>query len=116
MTVTATDGTNTQTATVTLTIITKPKTASVVPVGTPGTPATALSSPAGVAVDRAGDLYIADAGNNRIVEYSAAGGASVVNVGSPDGTALSVPFGVAVDGAGDLYISDSTNNRIVEWK
>ena len=49
---------------------------SVVNVGSPG--GTALSYPCGVVVDAAGDLYIADSSNSRIVEYSAAGVASVV--------------------------------------
>ncbi len=67
-------------------------------------------------VDGSGNLYIGDTNNSRVVEYSAVGVASVVNVGSPGGTALVGPIGVAVDGAGDLYIADSGNNRIVEWK
>jgi len=56
-------------------------------------------------VDGAGDLYIADTGNNRVVEVTAAGVASVLSTG---GLTLSHPFGVAVDGAGDVYIADAT--------
>jgi len=58
-------------------------------------------------------LYIADTGNNRVVEVTAAGVASVLNVGSPGGTALFQPNSVAVDGAGDLFIADTGNNRVV---
>jgi sugar lactone lactonase YvrE len=69
----------------------------------------ALSNPKAVAVDGAGDLYVADSSNSRVVKLSA-GVASVVNTAS----LLSNPVGLAVDAAGDLYISDATNNDIVK--
>jgi sugar lactone lactonase YvrE len=71
----------------------------------------ALCEPFGVAVDSAGDVYIADFGDNRVVEVTAAGAASVLNVGS---LILAEPTGVAVDGAGNVYIADFGNNRVVE--
>ena len=82
----------------------------------------ALVAPSGVAVDGAGDLYIADTGDSRVVEVTAAGVASVLSTGSltaPSGsscttTALCFRRGVAVDGAGDVYIADTSNNRVVE--
>jgi sugar lactone lactonase YvrE len=73
-------------------------------------PAAGLTLPYGVAVDRAGDVFIADLGNNRVAEVK------------PDGTqstfisGLNGPRGVAVDGAGDLFIADLGNNRVVEVK
>src|SRR5271157_4152202 len=69
-----------------------------------------LSYPWGVAVDRAGDVFIADAYNNRVVKVPAGGGAQTTVPAS----GLSGPFGVAVDGAGDVFIADSNNNRVVE--
>src|SRR5271157_302313 len=69
-----------------------------------------LSYPWGVAVDRAGDVFIADAYNNRVVKVPAGGGAQTTVPAS----GLSCPFGVAVDGAGDVFIADNGNNRVVE--
>jgi sugar lactone lactonase YvrE len=68
-----------------------------------------LSGPSGVAVDGAGDVFIADYYNNRVVEVPAGGGSqTTVGVG------LSNPAGVAVDGAGDVFIADYGNSRVVE--
>jgi len=71
-----------------------------------------LTSPAGIAADGAGNLYIADTGNNRIVEiaYSASGYAPA----TPILTGLSSPAGLAADWYGNLYIADTGNNRIVK--
>ena len=89
-----------------------------------GGPATsaALDGPSGVAVDGAGNLYIADTFNNRIRKVSPAGIISTVagngqssfsGDGGPATTAsLWYPVGVAVDTAGNLYIGDSSNDRI----
>ena len=82
-----------------------------------------LSSPTGVAVDGAGNIYIADFGNNRIRKVSASTGliSTVAGNGTQgyngDGIAatsaeLDLPVGVAVDGAGNIYIADFGNNRI----
>ena len=69
-----------------------------------------LSASAGVAVDGAGDVFIADTFNNRVVEVAAGSGAQTTVPAS----GLSGPAGVAVDGAGDVFIADSQNNRVVE--
>ena len=90
-------------------------------------PATAaeLSGPTGVAVDSAGDLFIADTGNDRIREVNHATGVITTIAGNgtegysgDNGPAtaaeLDDPEGVAVDSAGDLFIADTGNNRIRE--
>jgi len=91
-----------------------------------GGPATSaeLNCPIGVAVDAAGNLYIADCNNNRIRKVTAATGVITTVAGnggtggySGDGGAatsasLYYPTGVAVDTAGNLYIADGDNNRI----
>jgi sugar lactone lactonase YvrE len=84
--------------------------------------AASLNEPAGVAVDHAGNVYIADAGNHRIRKVALNGTISTVaGTGQPgysgDGgratsARLNFPGDVAVDDAGCLYIVDSGNHRI----
>ena len=93
--------------------------------GGDGGPATAaqLSAPAGVAVDSAGNLYIADFGNSRVRKVSngvistiagnGAAGASGDN-GPAANAELNGPLAVALDSTGDVYIVDSGNNSIRE--
>ncbi len=81
-----------------------------------------LNTPLGLALDGAGDLYIADFSNNRIRMVSPSGTITTVagtgNGGySGDGgqainAQLNNPSGVALDGAGNLYIADGGNNVI----
>jgi hypothetical protein len=82
-----------------------------------------LFRPSGVAVDAAGDLFIADGLNNVIREVRAGIITTVAGNDSPgysgDGGAataaqLADPAGVAVDAAGDLFIADYNNNVIRE--
>jgi serine/threonine protein kinase, bacterial len=71
---------------------------------------TGLRSPEGVAVDAAGDVYVADHGN-RVVRWSAA--SSIQTVLSF--TDLDHPGAVAVDIAGDVYVADWGNSRVLRW-
>lgn len=98
--------------------------------GTPGYdgdgwPATTteLNYPSGVAVDRAHNLYIADAGNNRVREVAAGGNLITTvagngaegpsgNGGAATGAELYYPTGVAFDPAGAMYIADYGNNVV----
>jgi uncharacterized protein (TIGR03437 family) len=83
-----------------------------------------LSSPAAVAVDGAGNLYIADLGNLRIRKVNANGNISTVagngsQAYSGDGgpainASLNAPLGVAVDPSGNVYIVDSVSHVIRE--
>lgn len=78
--------------------------------------------PAAVALDKTGNLFIADSSNSRVRKVSTAGIISTVagdgNKGfSGDGSAatsakLYSPVGVAVDSTGTLYIADSINQRV----
>jgi trimeric autotransporter adhesin len=97
-------------------------------IGTPGFsgdngPATSaqLNYPCGVAVDSAGNLYIAELNNNRIRRVSNGVITTVAGNGTPGfsgdngpatGAELAGPEGVAVDSAGNLYIADTGNSRI----
>ena len=94
--------------------------------------ASPLNGPAGIALDAAGNLYIADTGNQAIRMVSATTGiittvaGTLNNGGNPlspgccytgDGGAATAaqlynPAGLAVDGYGDIYIADSGNNAI----
>ena len=73
--------------------------------------ATGLSDPTGVAVDGSGNVYLVDAGNNRVLKETLSSGAYGESTVSSD---LSVPYGVAVDGSGSIYIADTGNNRVLK--
>ncbi len=81
-----------------------------------------LQSPNGLAFDNAGNLYIADTGNNRIRSVNPSGIISTVagngtaaytgNGGPATSASLQGPWGVAVSNAGELYIADQKNNVV----
>ena len=94
-----------------------------------------LCGPVGVAVDSVGNLYVADSGNNRVLEYNQPFSSGVVigqaaalvfgqlgsmtsnrvNQGGPGNDSLAYPLGVALDSAGNLYVGDSGNSRVLEY-
>ncbi|MBU6402749.1 MAG: SMP-30/gluconolactonase/LRE family protein, partial [Verrucomicrobia bacterium] len=83
-----------------------------------------LMNAVGVAVDTAGNLFIAESGRNRIRKVDTNGIISTVAGNGASGyggdsrlatdARLTSPSAVAVDAAGNLYISDSGNTRIRE--
>jgi uncharacterized protein (TIGR03437 family) len=89
-----------------------------------GGPATAagLSAPHGLAIDRSGNLYIADTSNSRIRKVSSDGiittvvGTGTAGYSGDGGPAVSAqlnyPGAVALDAKGNLYIFDSSNARV----
>src|SRR5207302_6694079 len=85
--------------------------------------------PSGVAVDSAGNVYVADTGNQTIRKVTQAGVVTTLaglsqdtdrngypDGGSADGTGsaarFAFPTGVAVDSAGNVYVADSDNDTI----
>jgi sugar lactone lactonase YvrE len=87
-----------------------------------GSGATArFASPAGMAWDQAGNLYVVDAGNHTIRKVTATGEVTTLagspgQAGSDDGIGTAArfhyPSDVVGDGAGDLYVADTTNRTI----
>jgi uncharacterized protein (TIGR03437 family) len=81
-----------------------------------------LSGPRGVAVDRAGNLYIADTGHNRIRKVSTGGTITTIagngtccysgDGGSAASAQLNMPRGLWVDAGGSVYVADSGNQAI----
>ncbi len=107
-----------------------------------GISSSSLCTSNGVAVDAGGNLYVADTGNARVLEYNtpfAGCGGTFPCVGHPanrvfgqrgdftsnecnsdtfgNSTAddLCVPFGVATDAGRNLYVADQNNNRVLEY-
>jgi hypothetical protein len=79
-----------------------------------------FNAPSGVTIDGAGNLYVADAGNDTIRKITPANIVSTLagkaGPGSTDGAGsaakFSLPIGLALDGAGDIYVADTNNNTI----
>jgi uncharacterized protein (TIGR03437 family) len=81
-----------------------------------------LYRPAAVALDAAGNLFIADTGNHRVRKLTSGGiittvaGSGILGAGGDGGPAtaasLNRPGGLAVDGGGNLYIADTGNHRV----
>src|SRR6185503_1249096 len=69
-----------------------------------------LAAPAGIAVDPAGTVYVADRSHRRIAIFSPTGGF----LGSRLDGQLNDPEAIGLDPAGNLWVADSNNNRILE--
>ena len=83
-----------------------------------------------MALDGRGNLYVADKGNNRVLEYDLPLTTdhtadrvfgqpdfthNIADNGGVSATSLSSPFGVALDAQGNLYVADTTNSRVMEY-
>jgi uncharacterized repeat protein (TIGR02543 family) len=78
-----------------------------------------FNSPQGMAVDGAGNVYVADSNNHRIRKITPDGVVTTLagsSQGYADGAGTAAqfnrPYGVAVDGSGSVYVADSQNHRI----
>ncbi|HEY3325007.1 MAG TPA: PKD domain-containing protein [Planctomycetota bacterium] len=89
---------------------------------------TTLSNPLGVAVDSRGNLWVADSGNNRLLEYDNPNvsdsvadrvlgqpdlASNTANNGGISFTSLSGPTALFIDPSDNLWIADTGNNRVV---
>ena len=89
------------------------------------TTSTGMNAPNGIATDKSGDVWVADTGNNRILEFTPPftnGMAASVVLGQPDftqstpattSTGMNGPGGVGVESPGIVWVADSGNNRIL---
>ena len=70
-----------------------------------------FASPVGVAVDGAGNVFVADQGNNAVKEVVAADFYTATTVLA---TGFNQPAGVAVDGSGNVFVADTINSAVKE--
>jgi len=82
------------------------------PVGNAG----GFAGPSGVAVDGAGNIFVADTGVSRIQKFDSNAGFLIQfgSLGTGEGK-FDQPKGVAVDGSGNIYVADTDNHRIQKF-
>ena len=93
----------------------------------PEAPPTGLTAPSAVAFDSSGNLWVADWGNSRVLEFKApftTGEAASLVIGQTDfassgsaitSTGLFYPSGLAFDSSGNLWVVDSDDCRVLEF-
>ncbi len=84
--------------------------------GKEGTGNGQLKAPHGITTDSAGDVWVADSGNNRIEEFGPTG--TFVEVFGKEGTSegkLKKPGAVAIDQENNAWVADTANNNVQEW-
>jgi sugar lactone lactonase YvrE len=98
---------------------------------TGGLSATSLSDPAGIFVDSNGALWVADAGNNRVLRFDGATGSVSLATATADQVigqvnfttstsgltlvTLNNPRDVSTDSSGNLWVADTGNNRVLRY-
>jgi len=117
-------------------IVGQPDRFTTVPQGPGHAYSTGLNSPSGMVVDSAGNLYVADTGDNRILRYpqpfsqpsgyqfpnmiigQTSFSGSGANTGGVSASTLSLAgsrTGLAFDAAGNLWVTDGGNNRVLRF-
>jgi len=88
--------------------------------GSPGNSSTTLNSPTGVTLDPMGNVYVADALNNRIQSFMSGQSegttiAEITNTSNTNSTQLNTSYTVRLDSQLNLYVVDMNNNRILKF-
>ncbi|OBG40160.1 hypothetical protein A5673_11395 [Mycobacterium sp. E3198] len=73
-------------------------------------PFTGLTNPSNIAVDAAGNVYLTDSWNDRVLKLATGSSEQTVL----PFTGLNRPAGVAVDSGGDVFVTDAANNRVLK--
>jgi sugar lactone lactonase YvrE len=97
-----------------------------------GVSAASLCGPGGLAIGPSGRLYVADAGNSRVLSWPSTSGLANGQpadqvIGQPDfstsdcpptasASSLCNPNGLTIDADGRLYVADSGNNRLLVYE
>ncbi|MDX6616941.1 MAG: hypothetical protein QOD60_2032, partial [Solirubrobacterales bacterium] len=84
--------------------------------GSTGSAPGQFNNPTAVAVGPSGNVYVSDAANNRVQEFSPNG--AFINAFGTTGTGpgqFKYPWGIAIDRFGNVYVADNTNDRIEEF-
>jgi serine/threonine protein kinase, bacterial len=84
--------------------------------GSSGSEVGQFLNPSGVVVDGAGNVYVADTGNDRVQELAASTD-PVGSWGTPGSEIgqFNLPSGIALDPSGHIYVADTGNNRIQKF-
>lgn len=76
-----------------------------------------LDFPRGLAVDNAGNIFVADTNNDRLQKFAPTGMfLSVIGKGGAGPGEFREPGGIAVDSAGYIYVADVSNHRVQKLK
>jgi serine/threonine-protein kinase len=90
-------------------LIYNPKTVN----GSPtGSITTGVSAPAGVAVDKKGNVYVTNEGNNTVTVYPPGQSSPSLTISSGIGG----PYGIGVDSKGDVFVSNLDSNTVTAYK
>ena len=73
-----------------------------------------LASPGGVALDPRGDIWVADTGHDRVVEFTPSGRLVTSLRLTARAGGLDQPEGITVDAAGHIFVADTGHHRVIE--
>lgn len=74
-----------------------------------------FDAPAGVAVDRQGNIYVADSGDGRIIKLSPSGAVLQAWVNHGRDFVGGEPTGIGVDRYGNVYVTDAGNETVIKY-
>jgi prepilin-type N-terminal cleavage/methylation domain-containing protein len=96
-------------------------------IGSSGSSNGQFNGPVGIAIDKSGNLWVTDNGNNRVEELNSSGtfllgigagyqgvGGSIGSTGTANGQ-FNYPDGIAVDSSGNVWVSDYDNSRVQKF-